>query len=329
MPTNLPPQYFDVEKKLKAAREPREKIVIMEELLSIIHKHKGTEKLQAMYKTKIAKLKAQMQKKPAGARHSASFHIEKAGAGQIILTAPPNAGKSSLIQALTNAEPDIGEYPFTTHSASPAMMKYENIQIQLIDTPPITPEYFEFWQAEMIKSADGTLILVDLGSPDPAFDFLILLEKLLEKKIEIIPGLLDSPELGSCIMKKALIIANKADLPHAKAQLETVRELIPSEFDPLLISTLMEKGLDELKEKIFSLLDVLRVYSKTPGKKFSREDPFIFKIGSTITDMAKSVHKDFAQKLRYARIWGKGKYQGQKVNRDYELQDEDIIELHI
>lgn len=329
MPTNLPPQYFDIEKKLKAAREPREKIIIMEELLSIIPKHKGTEKLQAMYKTKIAKLKIQMQKKTVGTRYSVSYHIEKAGAGQIILVAPPNAGKSSLIQVLTNAEPEIGDYPFTTHSASPAMMKYENIQIQLIDTPPVTPEYFEFWQAEMIKSADGALILIDLGSPDPAFDFLALLEKLLEKRIEIIPGMLDGPEPDSYILKKALIIANKTDLPQAKTQIATVKELIPSEFDPLLISTLQEEGLDELKNKIFSLLDVLRVYSKTPGKRVSTEDPFIFKRGSRVKDMAKSVHKDFALKLKYARIWGKGKYQGQKVNRDYMLQDEDIIELHI
>lgn len=329
MPTNLPPQYFEVEKKLKAAKDPREKISIMEELLSIIPKHKGTEKLQAMYKTKIAKLKLQTQKKTSGFRHSISYHIDKAGAGQIILTAPPNAGKSSLIRALTNAEPDIGDYPFTTHSASPAMMKYENIQIQLIDTPPITPEYFEFWQAEMIKTADGVLIMIDLGSTDPALDFLALLEKLLEKRIEIIPGMLDESESGSYIQKKALIVANKTDLPQAAAHIEAVKELLPPGTDLLLISTFQKEGLDELKARIFLLLDVLRVYSKTPGKKASTEDPFIFKKGNTVMDMAKSVHKDFALKLKYARIWGKGKYQGQKVNRDYELQDEDIIELHI
>jgi ribosome-interacting GTPase 1 len=172
MPANLPPQYFDVEKKLKTARSAEEKISIMEELLTIIPKHKGTEKLQAMYKTKIAKLRIQAEKKPT-TRHGISFHIEKAGAGQVILVGPPNSGKSSLVRALTNAEPDIGSYPFTTHASSPAMMPYQNIQIQMVDTPPISQDFFEFWQAEQIKTADAALLLIDMAGPDPGLGYLV------------------------------------------------------------------------------------------------------------------------------------------------------------
>ena len=181
MPTNLPPQYFEKEKELKKARSPQERIAILEELLAIVPKHKGTEKLQALLKTKIAKLKVQGQKSPAGARHTATFQVEKTGAGQVIVVRSPNTGKSSLIKALTNAHPEIGDYPFTTRLPSPAMMPYENIQIQLIDTPPITPEYFEFWQAEMIKNADVVLLIIDLASPDPGWDLLTIIEKLKEK----------------------------------------------------------------------------------------------------------------------------------------------------
>lgn len=329
MPTNLPPQYFEVEKKLKTAKTAEEKVSIMEELLSIIPKHKGTEKLQALYKTKIAKLRTQAQKSGAAAKHSLSYHIDKAGAGQVILIGPPNAGKSSLIKSLTNAKPEIGDYPFTTHTAAPAMMQYENIQIQLIDTPPITAEYFEFWQAEMIKNADAVLLMIDLASADPSWDLLALMEKLKEKRITVIPASQEFPEDPYTFHKKALLLANKIDLPRANQNLSALKESLEPGFEPILISTLQEESLQALGKEIYELLDILRVYSKSPGKKPSLEDPFIFKKGSTLMDMAKAVHKDFAVKLKFARIWGTGKYQGQKVNRDYVLQEADIMELHI
>jgi hypothetical protein len=167
MPANLPPQYFDKEKELKNAKTPQEKMAILEDLLAIVPKHKGTEKLQALLKTKLAKLRDQSQKKPSVARHANLYQIEKAGAGQLVLVGGPNSGKSSLVKVLTNASPEIGDYPFTTHSPSPAMMPYENIQIQLIDLPPITPDFMEFWQAELIKGADGILVVLDVSAPCP------------------------------------------------------------------------------------------------------------------------------------------------------------------
>lgn len=329
MPANLPPQYFEKEKELKTVRTAAEKIAIMEELLSIIPKHKGTEKLQALYKTKISKLRSQSQKKAAVSRQGPTFHVDKAGAGQIILTGLPNSGKSSLIKALTNANPDIGNYPFTTHSPSPAMMMYENIQIQLIDSPPITPEYFEPWHAELIKSADAVLLLMDLGSQDPENDLRDLREKLKEKTIELVPEDHAVDAEKQFFMKRTLVIANKKDLPDSEANLEVLKDVLDPAFNLIIISAIEDTGLDEVKKRIFAILKVVRVYSKMPGKKVDKKDPYVFPMGDTLMDMAKTVHKDFSQKLKFARIWGQGKYQGQKVNRDYVLQDEDIIELHI
>lgn len=329
MPANLPPQYFETEKKLKTAKTPQEKIKILEELHSLVPKHKGTEKLQALLKTKIAKLKSAAQKKPTIAKHGPTYHIEKAGAGQMVLVGPPNAGKSMLVKSITNAHPEIGEYPFTTRMPTPAMMRYENIQIQLIDTPPITPEYMEVWQPELIKAADGILFLLDLGSPNQINVFQALVAKLKEKKIEIVSHGRPFHVENMAFFKRALIVANKKDLSYAEDNFFSLKKALEPEFNLISVSASRGDNLEELKKKIFIFLDVLRVYSKVPGKKVDFNEPFIFKKGSTLRDMAKTVHKDFSRKLRYARIWSKNKYQGQKVNRDYILEDEDVIELHI
>lgn len=329
MPANLPPQYFEKEKELKKAKNPQERIAILEELLAIVPKHKGTEKLQAQLKTKIAKLKSDSQRSPLVARHTATFQVEKSGAGQVVIIGSPNTGKSSLIKALTNANPEIGDYPFTTRLPSPAMMPYENIQIQLVDMPPITQDYFEFWQAELIKAADAALLIIDISVPDPVEDFLTLLAKLEEKRIDLVPQETDIPQEKQQFLKKTLIIASKADHPEDEKNLETIKDFIDQDFTPIPISIYKEKTLEELKKRIYDLLDIIRVYSKIPGKKVDHDDPYVFKRGSSLMDMAKAVHKDFAQRLKFARIWGKNKYQGQKVNRSYILEDEDIIELHI
>lgn len=329
MPANLPPQYFEVEKKLRAAREPKEKIAIIEELLSIIPKHKGTEKLQAMYKSKIAKLRSQSQKKASVGRHISPHHIDKAGAGQAVLIGPPNTGKSKLIESLTNAEPEVAAYPFTTHKPYPAMMPYENVQVQLVDTPPITEDYMESWHPELIKNGDIIVLVLSLDHAEPAEDFLTLQEILKEKRIELVPSLKKTEKTGGIFPKECLIVLNKCDAPEWEEKEPLLKEFIDPGFLPVPVSAKDNVNMGKLKKMIFSSLNVLRVYSKLPGKKPSYKDPFVFKKGSTLMDMARAVHKDFSEKLKFARIWGEKKYEGQKVNRDYVLEDGDIIELHI
>jgi len=329
MPANLPRQYFETEKKLRTAKTPQEKISILEELLSIVPKHKGTEKLQGLLKTKIAKLKSQVQKKRGVSKHGQVFWVEKAGAGQVILLGAPNSGKSMLVRSLTNAKPEIGDYPFTTRTPFPAMMQYENIQIQLIDTPPITADYMEPWLPELIKVSDGVLLLLDVSNTNPIQDFFSISAKLKEKNIEFLPDGQDISLEIPLFQKKALIIATKKDLSSADKNFIALKQALHTKHEPILISAIRGDNLEYLKKMIFSFLQILRVYSKIPGKKVDYNAPFIFKKGSSLMDMAKAVHKDFSQKLKFARIWGKNKYQGQKVNRDYILEDEDIIELHL
>ncbi len=330
MPANLTPQYLEAERKLKTARTPQEKIEVLEEMLAVIPKHKGTEKLQAQIKSKIAKARDEQQKRPA-AKHGPSYIIEKRGAGQILIIGPPNSGKSMLIRSLTGAEPEVGDYPFTTRTPAPYMMRYENVQIQLVDLPPLTPEIMESWQLELIKVADAVLIVVDASSPDSPGLLETLLAKLKEKRIEFIRDQSLPPEEPPvpAFRKKTLLIANKMDLDAGGENREALKFFFESQLPLVSVSALQPEGLEELKQHLFSLLHVIRVYSKAPGKKPDHDEPFVLKRGSRVIDMARAVHKDFAEKLAYARLWRQGQFSGQMVNRDQTLEDEDIVELHL
>ncbi|MDI6844717.1 MAG: 50S ribosome-binding GTPase [Candidatus Saccharicenans sp.] len=329
MPANLPPEYYEVEKTLRQARSPEEKIAIMEKLLSIIPRHKGTEKLVALYRSKIAKLKEEIERRPA-ARKGQLFRIEKSGAGQVIVIGPPNSGKSSLIRALTGVEVEVADFPFTTRIAAPYMMPFEKIKIQLIDTPPITADFLESWLVEMIKMAEAVLLVLDASSPESSSWLEVILNRLKERKVELVPENVPIPPDRFPFLKRSLLVLNKIDLREASELQEELEILFNQLPEKIAVSSMSGAGKEELRRKIFHLLQIVRVYSKAPGKKPDLESPFILKKGSTILDLARVIHKDFAEKLNYARVWNKqGTISGLRVTRDYLLQDEDTVELHI
>jgi ribosome-interacting GTPase 1 len=326
MPANLPPQYFDAEKTFREAKDPMEKIAALEEMLAIMPKHKGTDHLRAELRTRIAKLN-QLAAKKSGARR-ASMAIEKEGAAQVAVIGLPNSGKSQLIATITNASPPVAEYPFTTHGATPGMMEFENIKIQMLDTPPLVPQAIQFWLPPLLRGADALLIMLDLAG-DPLEQMEAIITQLKKMRIVLGDGEGGGDPEFTVWRRKALLIGNKLDLDGASRNYQALKAEYEGRFPVIAVSARQGTGLEELKAKIYEVLDIIRVYTKMPGKKPDFNDPIVVDRGSTLADAAAEVHKDFAAGMKYARIWGSGKHDGVMARRDHILQDGDIIELHL
>ena len=330
MPANLTPQYREAEERYRQAKTPEDKLAGLEEMLAIIPKHKGTEHLQGDIKQRISKLKKQEEKTSHG-RRTVLYHVEREGGGQVVLIGAPNSGKSKLLSRLTNAQPDIGDYPFTTQLPFPGMMEYEDINIQIVDMPPITEEFAEPWMVAVARNADAVLLVADV-SDDAVLDQIESVLNTMEKFRVRLYGW-DRPvpadETGVVMPRKTILAANKMDLPHAEDALEMVRELYGDRFPIVAISSETGRGLEDLKQDVFRMLDVIRVYTKIPGKPADMNAPYVVPHGITVIGLATLVHKEFAQKLKFARIWGASKFEGQMVSREHILQDRDVIELHV
>ena len=329
MPANLTPAYFDAEKRFRSAKTVQEKIAALEEMLAVMPKHKGTDHLKADLRHRIAKLTQSMDRKSATQR--ASMVLEKEGAAQVVVTGLPNAGKSQIVSAMTKASPNVADYPFTTQTATPGMMEFENIQIQLVDTPPLVAGSVPFWLPPMLRRADALLIMVDLGNA-PLEQLLEVTMHLEEMRIAVGPDKPEYEEDTRWMRQKALIVANKADLAETsqgEASVRALRAELGGRVPVVSISATRGTGLEELRLSVYRMLDVIRVYTKTPREKPDLNDPIILARGSTLQDAAEDVHKDFRARLKFARLWGSGKHDGVMVKRDHVLQDGDVIELHI
>ncbi len=338
MPANLTPQYLAAEQRFKEAVTTQGKVEALEEMMAVIPKHKGTEKLQADLRRRLAKLRNEAAKKHGTSKASAIYSVQREGAGQIVLVGAPNVGKSSLLAKLTHATPEIGDYPFTTRLPQPGMMPFENILIQLVDMPPAAPHFYEPWMGNLVRQADLALLVVDLGSDELLEEVDEVLKVLEGSKIQLVghPRSVPAGELPTLVARPALLIANKLDAGNARANLQILAEFFSSQFEILPVSALSGEGIEGLRRTLFERLDVIRVYTKAPGKKVDLSSPpYVLKHGSTVLDAARAVHRDFVHSLKFARIWSSEgsrqsvKFDGQMVERTHRLEDGDILELHV
>ncbi len=328
MSANLPPEYYEAEERFRDAGTPEEKIYALEEVLTTIPKHKGTDRIRADYRRKLSKLKAGLDTKKKGGKHTSAFHVEKEGPARVIVIGAPNVGKSALIAAVTHATPKVSQYPFTTWKPVPGMMPIRDIQIQLIDTPAISQEHVEPELFGLIRTADFALLLVDIQgrSIQQLDDTIGLLDKYHITLQQADSGL---PERGKIVCLPCIVLVTKTDDPAWDEEFDVFRELLEDQWPLLAISAQTGRNLDQLKETLFDRLELMRVYSKQPGKEADHTAPFVLRRGDTIAEFAAKVHKDVARNLKTARIWGTGVHDGQQVSRDHTLHDGDIVELRV
>ncbi len=328
MPTNLPPEYFDAEKRYRSGKTPADKLACLEEMLSIVPKHKGTDKLRADLRRRVSKLKSAAQAKKSLGRHESAYHINKEGAGQVVIVGATNVGKSALVASATNATPEVADFPHTTWKPTPGMMPVENIQIQLIDTPPLSTEWVEPQMMDLIRRCDLVLLMVDLQT-DPLQqleDSIALLESHRIVPLRLKDRYRDRRGISPVPF---LILANKNDGPQTDENLEIFRELLADNWPLVSASVKTNRNMEQLKLTLVERLNIIRVYTKSPGKKPDLTAPFVLKKGSTMADFAGTVHQDFTRKLKSAKVWGPAVFDGQMVQRDYVLHDGDIVELQI
>jgi ribosome-interacting GTPase 1 len=324
MPTNAGPEYKRAEDAFRTAKTIDEKIARLEDMMAVLPKHKGTDHLYADLKRRMSKLQKQQESTARKTGGGPTLGFTKEGAAQVILVGPPNSGKSSILKATTNANPEIGVYPFTTHSMQPGMVAYEDIQIQVVDAPPVTSDYMPTHMLSLVRGADAVLLVADLANDSMIEDLEAIFETFALRHVRFVGEKNeDNRDLLLC-----RVLANKTDAPGAETRLELLRDLVGKQFEIVPFSCRNPDPVSALADMVFQWLEIVRVYTKAPGKKPDLKRPYTVFTGRTVGDICALVHKDFIEKLRFARMW-RGTGTPVTVSKQEIVHDGDILELHI
>ncbi|MCD6204301.1 MAG: TGS domain-containing protein [Candidatus Marinimicrobia bacterium] len=325
MPANLPPDYFAAEERFRSAESISAKIHCLEEMISRVPKHKGTDHLRAELRRKLSRLKSEQHKKGSVGRHESEYHIEREGAGRIVIIGPTNVGKSALVGTLSHATPKVSDSPYTSWGPTPGMVNFHDIHLQMIDTPPLSAESSKPELFDLVKTADMAVLMLDIRG---------LTIQQFENSVEllgnhrIVPDFLEN-DSGKSIPIPTLIAINKIDNKQLLEDFQTFCEIESKDWPIIPLSVKNRLYFDLLSQRCIEIMQLIRIYSKPPGKDADLSQPYVLKTGSTVEDFAGKVHRDFLKNLKTARVWGKHVFNGQRVARDHVLEDGDIVELHI
>src|SRR3989344_5672502 len=300
MPINASYEYYNAEKVYLEAKTLPEKILALEELIRVSPKHKSSENLLKELRTRLRKLKEKQEKsKKIGKPTKKGIRKEHF---QCVLLGLPNSGKSSLLAKLTNARPKISPYSFTTSYPEIGTMDYQGVKAQIIDLPSIGSESLD---QGMINTADCLLIVIE--------------------------NLSDLQKTSTYLAKangSKIIILNKSDILSNEEKRKLEATLKSKKLPGILVSTVTNQNIEQLKELIFKQMHVIRIYTKEPGKPSTKE-PIVMSENSTVRNVAESILKGFSSKIKETKITGpSSKFPNQIVSLSHICKDLDIIEFH-
>lgn len=329
MPANLTPQYQRLEEQYRRAHTAQERAVLLEDMLATIPKHKGTEKLQADLKTKLKETKSELQAEAAAPKKvGKTFRFPRQGCGQVVIVGAPNSGKSRILKELTKAEPEVAPYPFSTREPMPGMMAWQDVTVQLIDTPPITDAQFEPYLLNLVRAADAVVLAFDGSSDDAPEQTAEVFKQFADRKTLLADVTGFDEEDFSIVRVKTLLVATRGQDEACGDRLDFFREMTGREFPTLQVDLDQAGDVEQLREAIYRLLGVIRIYTKKPGKPADMTSPFAIKVNGTVEDLAAAVHRDLVESLKFAKVWGTSAHDGQTVGREHVLHDKDLVELH-
>jgi hypothetical protein len=386
MSTNLSPEAKLAEKEYMEANTLQDKVMKLERFISLIPKHKATEKMVARLRSRLVKYKSELEeekRRQKALSKGPSWVIAKDGDAQISLVGTENSGKSLFLIIMTGANAKVGDYPFTTTKPEPGVLDCKGAILQLIDLPSIFPNIrneakFGAMLLSQIRAADLILLIIDL-SKDPIKQMEILVGELYNggirinkerPKIEVkktgsggalivgeskidatkkeivdimndqgmynfslkieeqmtLSDLVEALDLG-IVYIDGLIIATKGDKKGSKENFLLLQNKYGEQFNIYPVSLTEQEGLEDLSEKIFQHLNLIRVYSKEPDGNIA-EKPIVLEEGGTIADVAKIIHSRFYEQFKTAKITGpSAKFDGQSVGLNHQVADGDIVEI--
>jgi uncharacterized protein len=247
----------------------------------------------------------------SNAVHRDSISVRREGAAQVALVGPPNVGKSSILQALSDLQIKTGDYPFTTLRPVPALTRIGGVLVQLVEIPGLI-------EGANDDRGGGRALLGVLRSVDA----IVYCARADANPAELSP-VLDEVALAG-IDKPAFLAATRADEAPPGA-LDRLRAAF-SGLDVLPVSIIDEASLDAFREAVWRLTGLIRVQLRSNGT--TAQEPLALETGATVTDVADAVHHDLGATLLGARVWGpSARFDGQRVGREHQVLDGDTVEI--
>jgi uncharacterized protein len=252
--------------------------------------------------------------------HRDSLQVRREGAAQIALVGPPNAGKSSLLQALSDIQIKTGDYAFTTLRPVPALTRIGGVLVQLVEIPGLIEGARHDRGGGrallgVLRNADAIVYCHAANEPASSLDVV---------RREVAAAGIEKPAIVALTKADELGEVGGDDLRRARdnACVDSTQALP----DVVAVSVLDDESLDRLREAIWNLTGLIRVFPRRDG--VVEEEPFALPVGATVVDVADRVHHELGASCRGARVWGvSARFDGQRVGRAHVLSDGDVVEV--